>query len=614
MVTVNFDAGTLSGSTYSSQEIDINTQASRPNDPTTVPGVTFSHWALGVVTAWDFDNLIAEDITLTAVYTDSRVTVTFDAGEHGNLSGGTATQTELVPGEAITGEPTAVPDAGWTFVEWDNGYDGNVPTASTTYTAVYRDDRVTVTFFPGAHGSLSGTTVYTEQVPGTDISGAPTVTAHQGWAFVRWDNDYNGKVPTTSTSYTAVYTDKRVTITYVIGAEGVNAGTKTIGDQVPETGMPTCPDPVGKTDWAFDGWTVSPSGAVIDELPEYVPDVDTTYTAIYKPDLNNNGKPDEDEYVTITFSAGAHGRGTVQYTNQVPGTAMPATPKITAAPGWSFIGWDRLIPRLVPNASTTYTAKYSQYGIYIPPIVPPVNPPVDPPIVKDPIVEEKETPVVKPEVPVTDDGLLNKEDHYAYMRGDENGNFNPDALMTRAEAAQVFYNLLENKDVEMTVTFTDVPSGAWYETPMRTLASLKIITGYPDGTAGPNNYITRAEFVAIASRFEGLAVGSLSFPDVHSDHWALKYIVSAAVKGWINGYPDGSFKPDNNILRCEAVKTINALLGRMPDTNYIDANETSLVNFPDLSQTHWAYYEIMEATNGHEHTIQSGKEIWYTLT
>ena len=199
------------------------------------------------------------------------------------------------------------------------------------------------------------------------------------------------------------------------------------------------------------------------------------------------------------------------------------------------------------------------------------------------------------------------------MQGDDKGNFNPDAFMTRAEAAQLFYNLLKDKNVEITESFIDVPDGAWYATAMRVLASLDIITGYPDGTARPDAQIIRAEFVTMVSRFEGLTTGGPNFPDVPSNYWAYKYINSSAAKGWITGYLDGTFRPANNITRSEATKLVNALLGRKTDEDFINKNSESLRNFPDLTKAHWAYYEIMEATNSHRHSIHNGKESWNSL-
>ncbi len=202
------------------------------------------------------------------------------------------------------------------------------------------------------------------------------------------------------------------------------------------------------------------------------------------------------------------------------------------------------------------------------------------------------------------------DDHILYMIGDDKGKFNPDKEMTRAETAMVFYRLLENVADVTAGNFKDVDDSQWFATAVYTLAENKIITGYADGTFKPDNAVTRAEFATIAARFKEMAVGSKTFTDVSEDHWAQPYIASAYENNLIVGYPDGSFKPDNAIIRSEGATIVNALVNRKADKEYVDAAD-NLIRFPDVSEDHWAFYEIIEATNAHDYRRDAeGVEKW----
>gem|GEM_PF-2062474 len=205
---------------------------------------------------------------------------------------------------------------------------------------------------------------------------------------------------------------------------------------------------------------------------------------------------------------------------------------------------------------------------------------------------------------------LNMEDHFAYLAGNDQGNFNPDAKMTRAQVAQMLYNLLLDNSRGNSASFSDVSSGAWYYEAVITLADKGVISGYTDGTFRPNASITRAEFVTMLSKFTSVSSGSSPFSDVTTSHWAYDYIVSATAKGWIGGYTDGTFRPNQGITRAEAVRVTNVLLGRSADTAYVDANPEINI-FSDVKTSHWAYYEIMEATVDHDYTKDSSNaETW----
>ena len=210
---------------------------------------------------------------------------------------------------------------------------------------------------------------------------------------------------------------------------------------------------------------------------------------------------------------------------------------------------------------------------------------------------------------------LNTKDHLAYLAGYPGGTFGPDQNMTRAEAAQMFYNLLLEKDVEITVEFEDVPADAWYATPVNTLASLGILSGVGDGRFDPERSITRAEFTVIAMKFANTSGGGVNiFSDVNEDDWFYSAVVDSTQYGWINGYPDGTFRPEATISRAEVTVIVNHMLGRAADRPYVIAHEEELNTFGDVNRGHWGYFHIAEATNAHEYHTEDGTESWTGLS
>lgn len=210
---------------------------------------------------------------------------------------------------------------------------------------------------------------------------------------------------------------------------------------------------------------------------------------------------------------------------------------------------------------------------------------------------------------------LNTKEHLAYLAGYPGGIFGPDQNMTRAEAAQMFYNLLLEKDVEITVEFVDVPEDAWYATPVNTLASLGILSGVGNGRFDPERSITRAEFTVIAMKFANTSGGGVNiFSDVNEDDWFYSAVVDSTQYGWINGYPDGTFRPEATISRAEVTVIVNHMLGRAADRPYVIAHEEELNTFGDVNRGHWGYFHVAEATNAHEYHTEDGTESWTGLS
>ena len=230
------------------------------------------------------------------------------------------------------------------------------------------------------------------------------------------------------------------------------------------------------------------------------------------------------------------------------------------------------------------------------PYHPPIRPPVDPD---------------KPE--------LNTEDHYAYIVGYEDGTVQPEGDITRAEVATIFFRLLtdesRNEYWSQTNPYSDVSADDWFNNAVSTLTNAGVLDGYEDGTFKPNGNITRAEFATITARFfEATYDGENLFPDIEG-HWAQDYINEAANAGIVNGYEDGTFRPQQYITRAEAVTMVNRTIERHPDADHL---LDDMITWPDNPETAWYYEQIQEATNSHEYTMntddeQNPYEIWTKL-
>lgn len=208
---------------------------------------------------------------------------------------------------------------------------------------------------------------------------------------------------------------------------------------------------------------------------------------------------------------------------------------------------------------------------------------------------------------------LNRRDHTAFLVGYAEGTFGPERNMTRAEVTTMFARLLTEQieaDKTYSSTFNDVAKNCWAANYIGYMQQFGIVTGYEDGSFRPDAPVTRAEFAAIASRFEKLTQGSKSFTDVPDTHWAVKYINFAATRGWVTGYADGTFKPEHSITRAEVAAVTCRLLERSADQTYIRSHIGELRTFADVTESHWAYWYAMEAANGHDYTKSGGSENW----
>ena len=210
---------------------------------------------------------------------------------------------------------------------------------------------------------------------------------------------------------------------------------------------------------------------------------------------------------------------------------------------------------------------------------------------------------------------LNTASHIRYMNGSSDGMFYPSSALTRAEAAQMINSLISGAtaaDVVQNVSFSDVAADAWYAGAVNSLAGYGVLNG-SGGAFRPESFISRAEFVAMLSKFGAVTESDRTFSDVPESHWAHDIVASAAEQGWISGYADGTFHPDGTLSRAEAAAVTNRVLGRSADKNTVNSGYGIRI-FPDLEKWHWAYYDIMEASIGHEHSGSGENEVWTSFT
>ena len=319
-----------------------------------------------------------------------------------------------------------------------------------------------------------------------------------------------------------------------------------------------------------------------------------TFTASW-----TKGEKDPSKWATVTFNSNG---GSTVASQTVKYNDKAKEPTAPTKSGYTFAGWyteEQLTTKYVFDTPVTGNITlYAKWNTNYVPYYPPV-----PPTVK---IED-------------DDALgLNTTDHFAYIVGYGNGEVRPQNNITRAEVATIFFRLLTDdvRDENLTKTnrYSDVAATSWYNTAVSTLSSMGIITGYPDGTFRPNAAITRAEFAAIAARFDNDGDKTAAkFSDI-ATHWAKDEISIAYNNGWITGYPDGTFGPQRSITRAETMTLVNRVLNRQPETED-DLLPNMTVWTDNANPKAWYYLAVQEATNSHyyEFKTNSQYEKWTEL-
>lgn len=210
---------------------------------------------------------------------------------------------------------------------------------------------------------------------------------------------------------------------------------------------------------------------------------------------------------------------------------------------------------------------------------------------------------------------LNTSDHFAYVQGYPNGTVKPAGNITRAETAAILFRLMDDASRKTYYStksgFRDVASGSWYNTYVATLNNAGVITDSSNGYFRPNEAITRAELAAMLAKFSETTGAANYFNDVSAKYWAANAIAICAKLGWINGYPDGTFRPDKNVTRAELMAMINRATGRAPKS--ADAFLPGMKTWIDNTSDKWYYLDVQEATNSHSYTVK-GSETWTALT
>ena len=642
------------------QHVKSGEKAVLPAEPT-LKGHTFAFWYLGDdeenATAYDFDTPVTGDITLTAKWNINKYTVTF------NSYGGTP----VPPAQEVEYGLTATkPDdptlKGYTFAFWYLGddeqnataYDFNTPvTENITLTAKWNINKYTVTF-----NSYGGTPVPPAQeveygLTATEPATAPTKTGYtfDGWYLGDEKYDFSDAVEQNITLY-ANWEKNIYTVTYTDGVDG----EEVFADQtyrVPfEDTTPAFKGTKTRAGYVFAGWKP--------EVAEKVTE-NATYAAQWKEDKNHNGIPDEnDDKYTVTYTDGVNNEEVFAdqvYGDLLSGTATPAFKGNPTRDGYVFDGWkpafsdtvtgnvtyvaqwtartdlsytvhyylknttkqvanDKMVAGQTFNADVTENAiRISGYRVYGD-------------SVKSITIGTGTNEIIfyytrayHPSTPSKP--TLNTGDHYAYVMGYPDGTVRPNGSITRAEVSAILFRLLsdETRDEYFTTesSFTDVKAGAWYNNSIATLEKAGVIVDTAKGGAfRPNEAITRAELAAMLAQFsDAKPVKGVKFSDVSAEHWAYEAIAIAAKMGWIEGYPDGTFRPDATITRAEMMTLVNRALERVPSDEDHLLSKRVMLTFPDCKSGDWFYIAVQEATNSHTYeraaTEKNGDEQWIAL-
>ncbi|MDR2712583.1 MAG: InlB B-repeat-containing protein [Clostridiales bacterium] len=593
--TVTFDSN--GGSAVESQTVDHGSKVIKPVDPSKT-GYGFLNWYSDedCTVLYDFDTPVTSNFTLFAKWALIYL-VLFDAD-----GGDPVPDTQLVISGGKASEPPLMNRTGYTFAGWyaegtlKNLYDFDTPVISNIViyakwqSSLVGADPFTITFM-----DMDGETpIYIRIANDGDKVNAPDPNpTKDGYAFIGW------------------YTDEDCTVEYDFDTPVIDDLTLYSKWQITYT----------ITASAGSNGSIAPSGSVIvvegaNQTFNFIPlsgyEVDTvTVDGTAAPKANSytftNVTANHEIHVTFKHATtgGNTGGGTTYYVtfnsdggSSVPQQAVKAgdkaiKPANPTKEGYLFVNWytDADCTNLY-DFNTTVNGSFTLYAKWIE-------------------IGGDGRPAVSDKVKE----MLETDAHIRYIYGYPGAPVRPNGAITRAEIAMIFWRLSIDldKDDELDNIFSDVPEGAWYTQAVKFLAEIGIINGYEDGTFRPNQPITRAEFAKIAAGFDNMSSGADNpFSDLSDTHWAYDYIISCYMKSWINGYPSGEFKPDNNITRAEAIKIVNFMLGRGIKVEDIPEG---VISYTDLLKSHWAYNEIIEASVEHEYErIEDNWEIWTDYT
>ena len=410
-------------------------------------------------------------------------------------------------------------------------------------------------------------------------------TAHpekEGYTFTCWTNiknivtvDANGqfKMPADNVRFDATFEINKYNVTYKVDNKEVGTDVYDFNSDVVIRPVPT------KEGYTFTGWKIGNADAKNFKMPADNVVINGTFA------INR---------YTVTYKVDGKEVGTDVYDFNSDVAIRPVPTK----EGYTFTGWkigtadaeNFKMPAHDVTIEGTF-AKNSSGGHH----------------------HRRPTVTIPDKVPTG----LNGNDHYAYIVGYPDKTVRPQNGITRAEVATIFFRLLtdetRNANSTKSNSYSDVAAGAWYNHAVSTLSAMGIVKGDSNGKFNPNAPITRAEFAAIAARFDDKANSTTAdFSDIVS-HWAKNEISAASNNGWINGYPDGTFRPDNKITRAEAMTLVNRVLKRLPET--AEDLHDDMIKWSDNSDaSQWFYLAVQEATNSHYYQTKENQfEKWSEL-
>ena len=637
--TVNFEIDATKGDTTDTTEFtDIESGSSVTSVPAVTPkaGYKLVGWKDQAGKLFYEAGIllypITKNTTFTAVFekanvTTDKATVIFDAD--GGKIGSNSVLTKVgVPGDVI-GVPTEPKRDGYKFTGWSDGFDASTvygdANSTVTYTAQWEAIEYTIHFSAtGASGTtadqtykFNGTTKNTLNRNGFTLTGKDFL----GWSLTDGATtaDFADGALINDTLRAALAASNGSITLYAVWADGVNntltvTGSKATAKRDETVDFTAYLNGVATNDvtWIVTGGQsgthIDANGVLTIGSNESNGTV-LTVTAIYKNDTSLTANATV-RVVVDSNNGGNNGGGTVSSSfvikaNAGNGGIISPSGNVSVKRGddQTFVinpvnGYriaDVIVDGKSVGAVSLYTFENVRANHTIEVVFTKLNS-----IVADPT----ETGVA---------GWLQTREHIAYLGGYGNGLFGPNDNMTRAQVAQMFYNLLLEKDIPVTTSFSDVPADAWYAKAVNTLASLGIIKGIGNDQFAPNRTITRAEFTVIAMRFANVsATVTNPFSDIASSDWYYTAVTSAVSYGWITGYSDGTFKPMATITRAEVATIVNRMLARTADRTFVDSS--AVTRFDDVPATYWAYYNIAEATTAHTHTIDNdGVESWGRL-
>lgn len=604
-ITINVTGGTATVDAANNEAKEGDTVTVRPTVGAGYTGngtVTVKKTASGDAVAVT-DNkftMPAEAVTVTVTF-DKLYNVTVVNPAEGTI---TVDKPTAKAGEKVT--ITEIPAGGTAKVTYKNAQNEDVVvpvdadgkftmpeadvTVTATFAAKYAIDTTGVT--GGTVTVKSGDEEITEAAEGDEITLTVTPDAdHKGGTVkVTYKNDQNEdvEVPVDADGkFTMPAADVKVEITFsskhtvtvnVVedGGKGTAVADKTTafaGEKITVT--PTVTSGKVKSVVIKDAAGKTTNGTVKDGKYEVVmPDSNAEIIVTFGRKSSGGGGGGGTNSYTVKYSAGDHGTLDGVKSESVESGKKPVkVPTVVPMEGYSFKGWSTdgettVDPTTVEiKKATTFTALYEE-------------------AVPTP------TPTAKPE------GVS----HKLYMHGyEEDGSFRADAPIKRAEVATMFaYSLTDyTPGQSFENPYWDVADDAWYNEYVSYLANLGVIEGYEDGTFRPEEAITRQEFATMLAQLgEVLPAGEMPFTDVSAEEqWGIDYIYTTYANGWVEGYEDGTFRPDNWITRAEAVKMVNGYLKRVVDASTFEGVEYH--DWYDVDKSHWAYYEILEASNDH---------------